>query len=148
MGTRYRSTTQLLIRFRLPTQRVTPPVRLKGRSRMSGHAAAAWCRCCCRCVFMQRPSSPVFMLWQNGTRPSVRRCRESITCAINPGLIYVSISGAAKTGPYVRNRVYDPVIQALSGHCHVNLAWAASSRGSLALPIMLRVGRMSPGARF
>ena len=35
--------------------------------------------------------------------------------AINPGLIYVSISGVGETGPYVRKRVYDPVIQALSG---------------------------------
>lgn len=34
---------------------------------------------------------------------------------INPGLIYVSISGVGETGPYVRKRVYDPVIQALSG---------------------------------
>ncbi len=35
--------------------------------------------------------------------------------AINPGLIYVSISGVGEIGPYVRKRVYDPVIQALSG---------------------------------
>jgi crotonobetainyl-CoA:carnitine CoA-transferase CaiB-like acyl-CoA transferase len=35
--------------------------------------------------------------------------------AINPGLIYVSISGVGESGPYVRKRVYDPVIQALSG---------------------------------
>jgi crotonobetainyl-CoA:carnitine CoA-transferase CaiB-like acyl-CoA transferase len=34
---------------------------------------------------------------------------------LNPGLIYVSISGVGETGPYVRKRVYDPVIQALSG---------------------------------
>ena len=33
----------------------------------------------------------------------------------NPGLIYVSISGVGETGPYVRKRVYDPVIQSLSG---------------------------------
>ena len=35
--------------------------------------------------------------------------------AFNPGLIYVSISGVGETGPYIRKRVYDPVIQALSG---------------------------------
>src|SRR5271154_5356340 len=35
--------------------------------------------------------------------------------ALNPGLIYVSISGVGETGPYVKKRVYDPVIQALSG---------------------------------
>ncbi len=32
-----------------------------------------------------------------------------------PNLIYVSISGFGETGPYAKKRVYDPVIQALSG---------------------------------
>src|SRR5450432_673462 len=35
--------------------------------------------------------------------------------ALNPELIYVSISGVGDTGPYVKKRVYDPVIQSLSG---------------------------------
>lgn len=35
--------------------------------------------------------------------------------AINPRLIYVSISGVGETGPYAAQRVYDPVIQSLSG---------------------------------
>jgi crotonobetainyl-CoA:carnitine CoA-transferase CaiB-like acyl-CoA transferase len=35
--------------------------------------------------------------------------------ALNRGLIYVSISGVGETGPYVKKRVYDPVIQSLSG---------------------------------
>jgi crotonobetainyl-CoA:carnitine CoA-transferase CaiB-like acyl-CoA transferase len=34
---------------------------------------------------------------------------------IKPDLIYVSISGFGEKGPYVKKRVYDPVIQALSG---------------------------------
>jgi crotonobetainyl-CoA:carnitine CoA-transferase CaiB-like acyl-CoA transferase len=34
---------------------------------------------------------------------------------INPGLVYVSMSGFGDTGPYARRRVYDPVIQATSG---------------------------------
>ena len=34
---------------------------------------------------------------------------------LNPGLIYVSISGVGDNGPYVKKRVYDPVIQSLSG---------------------------------
>ena len=37
----------------------------------------------------------------------------------NPGLIYVSISGVGETGPYVKKRVYDPVIQSLSGFADV-----------------------------
>ncbi len=39
--------------------------------------------------------------------------------AANPGLIYVSISGVGDTGPYVKKRVYDPVIQSLSGFADV-----------------------------
>jgi crotonobetainyl-CoA:carnitine CoA-transferase CaiB-like acyl-CoA transferase len=35
--------------------------------------------------------------------------------SLNPGLVYVSISGVGDSGPYVRKRVYDPVIQSLSG---------------------------------
>ena len=34
---------------------------------------------------------------------------------INPKLVYVSISGFGEKGPYSKQRVYDPVIQALSG---------------------------------
>jgi crotonobetainyl-CoA:carnitine CoA-transferase CaiB-like acyl-CoA transferase len=39
--------------------------------------------------------------------------------ALNPGLIYVSISGVGDTGPYVKKRVYDPVIQSLSGFADI-----------------------------
>jgi crotonobetainyl-CoA:carnitine CoA-transferase CaiB-like acyl-CoA transferase len=35
--------------------------------------------------------------------------------AINPDLIYVSISGFGPTGPYSDWRVYDPIVQAISG---------------------------------
>ena len=33
----------------------------------------------------------------------------------NPGIIYASISGFGETGPYSHKRVYDPIIQGLSG---------------------------------
>ena len=34
---------------------------------------------------------------------------------LNPGLIFVSISGFGQSGPYSQKRVYDPVIQSVSG---------------------------------
>ena len=39
---------------------------------------------------------------------------EPVMRALNPKLIYVSISGFGEDGPYAHKRVYDPVIQALS----------------------------------
>jgi crotonobetainyl-CoA:carnitine CoA-transferase CaiB-like acyl-CoA transferase len=53
--------------------------------------------------------------------------------AIKPDLIYVSISGFGESGPYSGKRVYDPVIQALSG-----LATIQGDRGQ-ARPKMVRV---------
>ena len=52
--------------------------------------------------------------------------------AITPDLIYVSISGFGESGPYAHKRVYDPVIQALSG-------LAAIQGGSSGRPRMLRL---------
>lgn len=53
--------------------------------------------------------------------------------AIKPDLVYVSISGFGERGPYAGKRVYDPVIQALSG-----LATIQGDRGQ-GRPRMLRV---------
>ncbi|MCH8032086.1 MAG: CoA transferase [Bacteroidetes bacterium] len=40
---------------------------------------------------------------------------EEVIRAIKPDILYVSISGFGDKGPYAHKRVYDPVIQALSG---------------------------------
>ncbi len=40
---------------------------------------------------------------------------EEVIRKLNPKIIYVSISGFGNRGPYANSRVYDPVIQALSG---------------------------------
>ena len=40
---------------------------------------------------------------------------EAAVRALKPDIIYMSISGFGKTGPQAHQRVYDPVIQALSG---------------------------------
>jgi crotonobetainyl-CoA:carnitine CoA-transferase CaiB-like acyl-CoA transferase len=58
---------------------------------------------------------------------------EAALRAINPSLVYVSISGFGESGPYAHKRVYDPVIQALSGLASIQ---ADSESGR---PRMLRV---------
>ena len=40
---------------------------------------------------------------------------EDVVREIRPDIVFVSISGFGETGPYVHQRVYDPVIQALCG---------------------------------
>ncbi len=50
---------------------------------------------------------------------------------IRPDLVYVSISGFGESGPFAHQRVYDPVIQALSG--------LASIQGGSGPPRMLRL---------
>lgn len=44
-----------------------------------------------------------------------------VLLARNPDLIYVNISGYGATGPYADRRVYDPVIQGITGHVAVQL---------------------------
>ncbi len=57
---------------------------------------------------------------------------EAALRAHNPKLVYVSISGFGESGPYAHKRVYDPVIQALSG-------LASIQGGSSGRPRMLRL---------
>jgi crotonobetainyl-CoA:carnitine CoA-transferase CaiB-like acyl-CoA transferase len=40
---------------------------------------------------------------------------EDVVRALRPDIIYASISGVGESGPYSHQRIYDPVIQALSG---------------------------------
>ena len=55
--------------------------------------------------------------------------------ALNPGLIYASISGVGETGPYVGKRVYDPIVQSLSGLADVQ-ADRATGRPQMVRVIM------------
>ena len=78
------------------------------------------------------PTSDVFVQnFRPGTiermgfsEPEVRR--------LHPDIIYVSISGFGDTGPYAHKRVYDPIIQALSGLADIQ------SEGDGARPKMVR----------
>ncbi|MGE0824140.1 MAG: CaiB/BaiF CoA transferase family protein [Candidatus Binatia bacterium] len=57
-------------------------------------------------------------LFVQNFRPGVAeqmRIGEEDLRRVKPNLVYVSISGFGEKGPYVHKRVYDPVIQALSG---------------------------------
>jgi len=55
---------------------------------------------------------------QNFRPGAIERCGlgESVLRAINPDLIYMSISGFGATGPYADRRVYDPIIQGITGN--------------------------------
>ena len=44
---------------------------------------------------------------------------EDFVRELNPEIVFVSISGFGESGPYAHRRVYDSVIQALSGLCDI-----------------------------
>ncbi len=49
---------------------------------------------------------------------------EDVVRAIRPDIVYASISGFGESGPYVHQRVYDPVIQALCGLADIQTDYA------------------------
>jgi len=61
------------------------------------------------------PTADVFV--QNFRPGAIERMGlgESVVRGLRDDVVYVSISGFGETGPYAHKRVYDPVIQALSG---------------------------------
>ena len=66
---------------------------------------------------LQRLVSTADVFAQNFRPGTVERLGigENVLRQLKPDLIYVSISGFGESGPYAHQRVYDPIIQALSG---------------------------------
>ncbi|HIG01647.1 MAG TPA: CoA transferase, partial [Myxococcales bacterium] len=58
--------------------------------------------------------------WRPGAADRLGLSDEALR-RINPDLIYCSISGYGPDGPYSQRRVYDPIIQGLSGHTAVQV---------------------------
>ena len=58
--------------------------------------------------------------WRPGAAERLGLGEEALR-EINPDIIYCSISGFGPDGPYSNRRVYDPIIQGLSGHSAVQL---------------------------
>ena len=61
------------------------------------------------------------MLVQNFRPGAIERMGlgEDVVRAIKPDIVYVSISGVGESGPYAKQRIYDPMIQALSGMAEI-----------------------------
>jgi crotonobetainyl-CoA:carnitine CoA-transferase CaiB-like acyl-CoA transferase len=56
--------------------------------------------------------------WRPGTAERLGLGWEELR-AENPALVYVSVSGYGESGPYRSRRVYDPIVQALTGYVAV-----------------------------
>ena len=67
------------------------------------------------------PTADVFV--QNFRPGAIERMGlgESVVRGLKPNIVFVSISGFGETGPYAHKRVYDPVIQALSGLADIQM---------------------------
>ena len=59
--------------------------------------------------------------WRPGAAERIGLGSETLR-SINPDLIYCSISGFGSTGPYADQRVYDPIIQGLTGHAGIQMS--------------------------
>ena len=72
-------------------------------------------------LIMRRLIAHTDILVQNFRPGTIERLGlgEAALRAEHPPLIYVSISGVGETGPYARKRVYDPIIQGLSGFADI-----------------------------
>ena len=68
-------------------------------------------------IIMRKLATRADVLVQNFRPGTMERLGlgEPLLREINPRLIYVSISGVGESGPYAGKRVYDPIIQGLSG---------------------------------
>jgi crotonobetainyl-CoA:carnitine CoA-transferase CaiB-like acyl-CoA transferase len=58
--------------------------------------------------------------WRPGVADRLGLGYEAVK-AVRPDIIYVSISGYGPDGPYAQRRVYDPIIQGLTGHVAVQV---------------------------
>ena len=58
--------------------------------------------------------------WRPGVVEKLGLSYDAVS-AVRPDIIYVSISGYGPDGPYSQRRVYDPIIQGLTGHVAVQV---------------------------
>lgn len=56
--------------------------------------------------------------WRPGAAERLGLGEEQVR-AVSPGIIYCAISGYGQSGPYSKRRVYDPIIQGITGHVAV-----------------------------
>ena len=72
-------------------------------------------------AILRRLAATADVLVQNFRPGAIERMGlgEAAVRALRPDIVFVSISGFGETGPYAHRRVYDGVIQALSGLCDI-----------------------------
>ena len=72
-------------------------------------------------AIVRRLAATADVLVQNFRPGAIERMGlgEDVVRKLKPDIIFVSISGFGETGPYAHQRVYDGIIQALSGLCDI-----------------------------